>query len=94
MDKEDIGQIIEIIDQAEDFKPIAKKAIDIITMYKDDIGVLVNMLVVGIANSKMKMLNTYLSAGLSREEALILTVNSFDVLKNLDSLNRMNQNKK
>ena len=84
MDKEDIGQIIKMMDQAKDFKPIAKKAIDIITMYKDEIDTIFGMLAVGLANIKIKMFNAYIAADFSRDEAMALTLNSLQDLENMN----------
>ena len=95
MDKEDIGQIIEMMDQAEDFKPIAKKIVDTVTLYKDEIGDLIGMLAVGIANAKIKMFNTYIAADFLREEAMALTLNSLQDLQNMNNnIARTNSMKK
>ena len=84
MEKE-IKAIIELMDQAEDFRPIVKKAIEILKSYGPELNELFDMAIDGMVNKKARMFRLFLNEGFNREEALALTINIFGVLQKASS---------
>ena len=81
MDKRDIQDIIELMDIAEDFKPVAKKAIEILKAYSIEINELVDMALDGIVKKKARMFRSLIKEEFTREEALCIMINTFDVIQ-------------
>jgi len=75
MDKGDIQGIIELMDDAENFRPVVKKGIDILKSYGPEARELFNMLIDGIVDSKVRMVRGFEYAGFSRGDAITLTLN-------------------
>jgi hypothetical protein len=78
MKKESIIRIMALLEHAEEFRPIAEKIVDAVEMYSEEIGDLFDLIVTGIANKKITMFNTFLENEFSREEALQLTINTYN----------------
>ena len=67
MEKE-IKAIIELMDQAEDFRPIVKKAIEILKSYSPELNELFDMAIDGIVKKKARMFHKLLNEGFDRED--------------------------
>ena len=74
MDKGDIQGIIELMDDAENFRPVVKKGMDILKSYGPEARELFNMLIDGIVNSKIRMVYGFEAAGFNRGDAISLTL--------------------
>ena len=80
MDTE-VKDIIELMDQAEDFRPIVKKAIEILKSYSPELNELFDMAIDGIVKKKARMFHQLLSEDFTREEALCIMINTFEALQ-------------
>lgn len=82
MTKSDIAGILEIVDQAENFKPVVEQIITVLKSYGPELTTMGNMCNDAITKQKMRMFTTFISNGFSREEALHLTANTFTDISN------------
>ena len=74
MDKGDIQGIIELMDMAEDFRPIVTKGMDILKSYWPEARELFDIIIDGVVNSKVRMIHGFETAGFSRGDAITLAL--------------------
>lgn len=85
MNQNDIAGIIELIDSAEDFKPIVKRVLEVIKLYGPELKEATDMAIDGLSNAKMRMFKNIHNNGFTREEALYLTINVFNDLSKINT---------
>jgi hypothetical protein len=83
IDQEEIAKAMVYFELAEELKPLAKKAVEIIMSYGTEIKPLVDAVNDCVCDSTMRMITGYMARGLSKEDAILLTVNSRDVIKTI-----------
>jgi len=80
-------EIISLLSQAEEFKPVVKKLIDTCESYKEQVSDFVDMVMYGIAQKKIDIFNYFIENGFSREEALQLTLQTTSFLNHIANNN-------
>jgi hypothetical protein len=83
--EEDINNFVEIMAAAESLRPLVHQASDVIKSYGSELAMLVDALVNYTIKRNTNTFNQYCSNGFSREEALLLVLNSKAALQ--DALN-------
>jgi hypothetical protein len=81
MDINDLGQIIELIDSAKEFKPIVTKGVAALMDLVREFAPAFDALMRYRCDQKVLMFNIFCSEGFTREEALLLTINAEVALK-------------
>jgi len=85
MTKNEIQGIIELINVAEEFKPIVRKVLDVVNVYKPELEELGNLFTAAIVSQKTNTFHGFVSNGFSREEAMQLTITTFRDMSFLDN---------
>lgn len=90
--KEKVAEIVEAVEsisgEIESLKPPIKKAIDLIMIFGSELKPLFRAVVLAAVDFKIDAVDRYLTAGFSREEAILLT--SEDVHRMKQSLSTIN----
>lgn len=89
--EEDIQMFITILDGAESFRPLVNKALDVAESYGPELAALFDGLFDYSVQRNTDTFNQYCNNGFSREEAMLLTLNSNVALN--DALNKTNKRK-
>lgn len=79
---EDLKEIIQIIEIADEFVPIVKKGVEKSNTLLREFRPLIDNFVDYIADSKIKMINKYLDSGFSRDEAILMTLDQWAAFSN------------
>lgn len=79
--KEDIGEIIEFLENTDDYKPLVKKAMEVIQEFAIEIKPLLEKLSDYISDSRVKRFKWYIEQGLTREEAMAFCIADIQVVK-------------
>ncbi len=72
--KEEIGKIIELMENTDDFKPLIKKGVEIIQEFAKELQPMIENLLDYTSDLRIKRFNWYVSKGLSREEAMTFCI--------------------
>jgi len=76
-DKEDIASLLEIVGQAETFKPVAQQIVSAVGVFKPEIASLFSDLAKGIVDRRVDMIKRFEEHGFTRDEAMILTMDEW-----------------
>ena len=87
----DIHEITELLELGEEYRPAVQEIIDIVLSYSPEIKRIMDPIVDGFTNAKMRMVHNYEMAGFTREEAINLACNSFQEIGN--SINNLKKGK-
>jgi hypothetical protein len=80
--KEDLGELMEILAQADAFKPIARAILDVLKSLGEEIKEIPEAFVDYLVQRRIKSIAQYESAGFSRGEAIVMTLDDVkDLLK-------------
>lgn len=79
----DIAELIELLDAAEELRPIVVKAINVLVGFGPELGTLMGNLTRGVANVHTEYFTQLVSNGFSREEALALMINTSQATTNI-----------
>ncbi len=89
--KEDIGEIIEFLENTDDYKPLVKKAVEVIQEFATEIKPLLEKLSDYISDHRVKRFKWYIKQDLTREEALTFCIADIQAMKsftnNVQNLN-------
>lgn len=89
--EEDIQMFITLLDGAESFRPLVNKALDVVKSYSPELATFFDGLFDYSVQRVTNTFNQYCNNGFSREEAMLLTLNSNVALN--DALNKTNKRK-
>ena len=79
--KEDIKKYAELLGQAEEFRPLVKLVFEIIKSYSSEVKGLLEPLSEWITGNRIKTIEMYETAGFSRDDAIIMTLDDIYALK-------------
>lgn len=74
--KEDITDILELLDEANEFKPLVRKVIKILMEYRDEFKELFDGIQDCMINSRVKTIHKYQNLGFTKDEAILFTLDS------------------
>jgi hypothetical protein len=74
LDKEDLKEILEVLTEAESFRPIVKAIIDTLKSYGPEIEELPKKFSQWLVKNRIESINIYEGAGFSREDAITMTL--------------------
>lgn len=74
--QEDIKLFMELIDKSEEFRPVVNKIIDVLESYGPELDRVMRTLFTRAEQRNSDSFNLYLSNGFSREEAMMLILNT------------------
>jgi hypothetical protein len=92
LSKEDLTDILEFLDNIEDFRPVIKQIIDTIKSFGPELGELPEKLRSYMVKSRIKSVAQYEDAGFNREEAIAMTM--ADMIQFDRALNKASNKKK
>lgn len=81
MKSEELQAYLELAQQVGAFKPIVRGVIDQLKMYEEEVNEITDFFVNNTVKNKARIFNGFIEAGLTREEALALTINASLELK-------------
>ncbi len=90
--KIDLSDILDVLDQAEQFRPLVKKMLKVFKSYGPEISKVIDDLIDYSVKRNTKTFNMYLKEGFTREEAMLFLLNSKIALEN--AINNTNRSKK
>ena len=90
--KEQITDLISMMSMADDFKPLLKEALKIVESYSVEFKDLIDNYRKYARESKVENIKYYEAMGLSKDQAILLTIDSEVAIRRLS--NKMNYNKK
>ena len=74
--QEDIKLFMELIAKSEELRPLVNKIIDVLESYGPELDRVMRTLITSAAQRNSYSFNLYLSTGFSREEAMMLILNT------------------
>ena len=74
--KEEIRDIINLMEQAEDFRPIIRKGIAILKSYGPELDEISDLLISAVNRKKAQSFKQLINLGFTREEALALMLDA------------------
>ena len=89
--KEDVGSIIEILSEAEAFRPVVRSLLDTIKSFGPEIEELPKIGIKWVVERRIESVKRYEEAGFSREDAVTMTLD--DVWAFRRSLNKVKNTK-
>jgi hypothetical protein len=92
IDKKNIVGLIELLEEAENFRPLVRKFIDTIKSYGPEIDEILDTFLRKARSSKVDDIRFYLNNGFSEEEAILLTLDTRIAIK--ESLEKASKNYK
>lgn len=81
MNAKDILELAKILDQAEAFRPAILEILEKARKFAPDIKSVLTMTLKGMAEIRVDVFNHYIALGMSREEALAMTVADIQAAK-------------
>ena len=72
--KEDLAEIIELLSEAETFRPIVKTVLDTIKSFGPEIEELPKKFTQWLVQNRIESVTAYEDAGSSREDAIMMTL--------------------
>lgn len=81
MKSEELAAYLEVVQELGAFKPVVKNAIEQIKLYSEEFNQLQDFLINKGVEGKTKMFKGFVDNGFSREEAMILTLDSVEKYK-------------
>lgn len=86
--QEDIKELLNYVSLADDFKPVFKEILKILESYGSELNVVIKNISKTLADNKIEIIRYYQDAGFTKEEAILLTINSGHALtKTLSNIN-------
>ena len=79
--KEDVAEILEIFDDAEAFRPIVKKVLDVLTSFGPEIEVIPKKVPKWVVQNRIAAVNDYVAAGFTEEQAIDMTMDDVMALR-------------
>lgn len=83
MNAKDILELAQMLDQAEQFRPAIRAIIDKAHTFGPEIKSAIVPMLKGMAEIRVDVFNHYIALGMSREEALAMTVADIQAAKNV-----------
>lgn len=74
--QEDIKLFMELIGKSDEFRPVVNKIIDVLESYGPELDRVMRTLITRAEQRNSDSFNLYLSNGFSREEAMMLILNT------------------
>jgi hypothetical protein len=78
--KNDFETLIKLLDKSEELRPIIKQVLSILKSYGPEVETFLNMITDGIVTQKTNMFHEFIDNDFSRNEALILTISTYNDL--------------
>lgn len=89
--KEELSEILEIIGQAEAFRPIVKQVLDTLKSFSGELREIPEAVGKWLVNNRINSIRQYEEAGFDRDDAIVMTLDDvFAVRKILDKHNKNN----
>jgi len=79
--KEDIAEILEVFDDAEAFRPVIKKVLDVLTSFGPEIEVLPKNISKWFVQNRIESVKAYMAVGFTTEQAIDMTMDDVMALK-------------
>lgn len=73
----ELQEIIEIVQGGKEFKPQVQEIVEILLSYSKEIKQVMDALMDGIVNLKIRSIEKFEKAGYSRKEAILLSCDTF-----------------
>lgn len=90
--QEQITELISMMKMADDFKPLLKEVLKVVESYSVEFKDLIDKLRKYARESKVENIKYYESMGFSKDQAILLAIDSEVAIRRLS--NKMNYNKK
>ena len=74
--KDDLSALMELIEQADEFKPLLKKAVVILMDYSKEFKCIFDEFTDYMTTNKIKMIHRYMEEGFTKKESILLTMDS------------------
>lgn len=85
----EISEMLEIIDAAEEYRPIIKKAVAVLKSFGPEATEIFESMVIGATDLKAKSIKRLIDMhGFSKEEAIIISCDQWSSLKQLRNINK------
>jgi len=70
----DLSEILEVLGQAEEFRPIIRQVLDVLKSFSSEIQEIPNAILDWAVEQRIAAVKKYEEAGFSREEAILMTL--------------------
>ena len=84
LSKDDLSGIIELLNQAEDFRPIVKLAVKTLNDYAEDVKEIPENLSCWLVERRIQTVKQYEAAGFSRADAITMTLDDVFAVRRLN----------
>lgn len=92
LSKEDLQGLIEILSEAENFRPIVKAVLDTVKSYGAEIEELPKKFSQWLVKNRIESVAAYEEAGFSREDAITMTLDDVWAFRRMGSKIKTNNN--
>jgi len=81
--KEDISELLEIVGQAEDFRPLVKQVLEVLKSYSDELREIPDAICKWIVERRIASIEQYENAGFYRDDALLMTLDDIYAIRKM-----------